>query len=66
MPLAAHAEITGSTLSLRAAWGEPDRASPLVRAQAQLEVDPLNPAERARAEALGSAIAEQLRAQGAH
>ena len=66
MPLAAHAEITGSTLSLRAAWGEPDRASPLVRAQAQLAVDPLNPAERARAEALGSAIAEQLRAQGAH
>ena len=61
MPLAAHASLQGVQLLLRGAWGDPEGAPRLVRAQAQGEVATL-----ADAEALGLRVAEALRAGGAH
>ena len=61
MPLAAHGMLSGDgTLRLDAAWGDPEGRAPLVRAQAHGPVGTL-----AQAEALGNAVAGQLRAGGA-
>lgn len=60
MPLAAHGLWSGSTLTLQAAWGDIDGRVPLVRAQGQAHVATL-----AEADALGLAVAAQLRAAGA-
>ena len=61
MPLAAFAQFSGEYLQLRAAWGDPDTAAPLVRAQsASAAVD------LAQAGELGAAVASRLRAAGAH
>jgi hydroxymethylbilane synthase len=60
MPLAAHAEFSGEYLQLRAAWGDPDGAATLVRAQSAAAV-----ADLEQAAALGSEVAERLRAGGA-
>ncbi|MFN7857210.1 MAG: hydroxymethylbilane synthase [Acidovorax sp.] len=60
MPLAAHGTLAGGTLQLDAAWGDPDGRAPLVRARAGAPVATL-----AQAEALGLAIAQQLRDGGA-
>ena len=60
MPLAAHGQWQGRTLHLDAAWGDPEGRTALVRAQAQAAVATL-----AQAEALGDAVAAQLRAGGA-
>ncbi len=61
MPLAAHAEIAGGVLSLRAAWGDPEGGTMLVRAQGQTRTLDL-----VGAETLGLEVAGQLRAGGAH
>jgi len=61
MPLAAHAELEQGVLRLRAAWGEPEGPTTLVRAQAQTSASTL-----AAAEALGLQVAAELRAGGAH
>ena len=60
MPLAAHGQWQGATLDLHAAWGDTEARLPLVRAQASAAVTTL-----AQAEALGDAVAAQLRAGGA-
>jgi hydroxymethylbilane synthase len=60
MPLAAHAEFSGEYLQLRAAWGDPDGATMLVRAQSAAAV-----ADLEQAAALGSEVAGRLRAGGA-
>ena len=44
MPLAAHAEFSGEYLQLRAAWGDPDGAATLVRAQSAAAVADLDQA----------------------
>ncbi len=61
MPLAAHAVIEGGVLQLRAAWGDPEGAATLVRADAQASAAGL-----AAAEALGLSVAQALRDGGAH
>lgn len=61
MPLAAHAAREGAALSLRAAWGDPDGAPLLVRADERARVTTLD-----EAEALGTRVAAALRAGGAH
>ena len=61
MPLAAHAVLLGGVLQIDAAWGEPEGAGPLVRAQARGPAATL-----AEADALGLQVAAQLRAGGAH
>ena len=60
MPLAAHATLEGGELQLQAAWGDPDVAAPLVRAEIRQAVSDL-----AAAEAMGLQVAERLRAGGA-
>jgi hydroxymethylbilane synthase len=60
MPLAAHGRLVQGTLHLDAAWGDPDARVPLVRASASAPVATLESAD-----ALGIAIAAQLRAGGA-
>ena len=60
MPLAAHGTLTGTTLQLDAAWGDTEGKLPLVRASASATVTSL-----AQADALGLAIAQQLRDGGA-
>ncbi len=62
MPLAAHAVFAdgGTELHLRAAWGDPERPGPLVRAEVRGAV-----ATPEAAEALGLQVAERLRAGGA-
>jgi hydroxymethylbilane synthase len=60
MPLAAHAVLDGGVLSLRAAWGEPEGATELVRASAQTTALDL-----ASADQLGLQVAALLRAGGA-
>ena len=60
MPLAAHGTLTGDTLQLDAAWGDTEGQAPLVRASASARVTTL-----AEADALGLAIAQQLRDGGA-
>jgi hydroxymethylbilane synthase len=61
MPLAAFATFSGEYLQLRAAWGEPEGSTALVRAQSAVAA-----ADLAQAAELGAAVAEQLRAAGAH
>ena len=61
MPLAAHAVREGAALTLRAAWGDPDGAPLLVRADERASVATLD-----EAEALGTRVAAALRAGGAH
>ena len=61
MPLAAHATLQGDRLHLRGAWGDPEGAPQLVRAEAEGPVATL-----ADAEALGQRVAEALGAGGAH
>ena len=60
MPLAAHGTLAGTTLQLDAAWGDTEGKLPLVRASASATVTTL-----AQADALGLAIAQQLRDGGA-
>ena len=60
MPLAAHGTLTGTTMQLDAAWGDTEGKLPLVRASASATVTTL-----AQADALGLAIAQQLRDGGA-
>ena len=57
MPLAAYATLQDDVLSIRAVWGDPDGALPLVRAQAQGAV-----ADAAAATQLGEQVARQLQA----
>lgn len=61
MPLAAHAELLGDRLSLRAAWGDPEGAPRLLVAHMEGAVRTLTEAED-----LGLRVADQLKAQGAH
>jgi hydroxymethylbilane synthase len=61
MPLAAFATFSGEYLQLRAAWGEPEASTDLVRAQSAAAA-----ADLAQAAELGATVAEQLRAAGAH
>jgi hydroxymethylbilane synthase len=61
MPLAAFATFSGEYLQLRAAWGEPEGSTALVRARSAAAA-----ADLAQAAELGAAVAEQLRAAGAH
>jgi hydroxymethylbilane synthase len=61
MPLAAHASFAGEYLQLSAAWGDPDNAAPLVRA-----MDAEAVADLEQAAVLGTGVAAQLRAGGAH
>ena len=60
MPLAAHAELEGEVLRLRAAWGDPEGSPTLVRASGQTSTLDL-----ASAEQLGLQVAGQLRTGGA-
>ena len=61
VPLAAHAVLADDgTLTLDAAWGDVEGVQPLIRVRQQAAVQTLE-----QAEALGSAVAEQLLAQGA-
>jgi len=66
MPLAAHATLQDGVLTLQAAWGDPLGAATLVRAQAALTLDSLQPTSRQQADQLGVAVAAELRHQGAH
>ena len=60
MPLAAHGRLQGDVLQLDAAWGDPEGHVPLVRASIK------GPARNLQqADALGVAVAQQLRAAGA-
>jgi hydroxymethylbilane synthase len=61
MPLAAYATFAGEYLQLRSAWGEPETAAPLVRAQSANTAADLDQAAE-----LGAQVAAQLRAAGAH
>jgi len=61
MPLAAFATFSGEYLQLRAAWGDPESAAALVRAQSASAAADLD-----RAAELGAHVAAQLRAAGAH
>jgi hydroxymethylbilane synthase len=60
MPLAAHAQWQGGVLRLRAAWGDLEHRTPLVRAEVTAAVDNL-----AAAEALGLRVAQDLQRGGA-
>ena len=66
MPLAAHAVWHDGTLHIQAAWGEPEGPPRLVRAEARQAIQPTDPHALSQAEALGQAVAQQLRDQGAH
>ncbi|MDB5872791.1 MAG: hemC [Ramlibacter sp.] len=61
MPLAAYAQFSGEYLQLRAVWGDPDSAAPLMRARSASVA-----ADLAQAEELGIEVAARLRAAGAH
>lgn len=61
MPLAAHAQWRGDALLLQAAWGDPDGAPVLLRAEDSAAVTTLE-----QAAALGDRVAGRLRAAGAH
>jgi hydroxymethylbilane synthase len=61
MPLAAHATLDGEVLRIDAAWGDPERTAPLVRARAAGMVGSLE-----EAAALGTEVAARLQAGGAH
>ena len=62
MPLAAFAVLDGDgSLSLRAAWGDPDGSATLIRAEGRAAAPDL-----ASAAVLGEQVAARLQAQGAH
>ena len=61
MPLAAYATFAGEYLQLRAAWGEPEGSTALVRAQSAAAA-----ADLTQAAELGAGVAARLRAAGAH
>ena len=61
MPLAAHAELKGERLLLRAAWGDPQGAPRLLAAHIEGHARTLAEAER-----LGLQVADQLKTLGAH
>ena len=61
VPLAAHGRWTGNTLRLEAAWGDVDGKQALIRASAESGTV----TDLASADALGVAVAEQLKAAGA-
>ncbi len=61
MPLAAHAQWRGDALLLQGAWGDPDGAPVLLRAEDSAAVTTLE-----QAAALGDRVAGRLRAAGAH
>ncbi len=65
MPLAAHATWRDGVLKLEAAWGDPMGAPVLVRAAATQAIALQDASAFATAQALGDAVAAQLRAQGA-
>ena len=60
MPLAAHATVSGGSLQIDAAWGDPDGAPVLLRASLHGPARSLGEAEQ-----LGERVAGQLRAAGA-
>ncbi len=60
MPLAAHATLAESVLTLRAAWGDPDGSPTLVTAHVAGAVASLQ-----EAEALGLQVADALKRGGA-
>jgi hydroxymethylbilane synthase len=60
VPLAAYATLDGHQLRLRAAWGDPEGRSPLVRVEHSAQVTTLE-----QADALGLAVAQALQAAGA-
>jgi hydroxymethylbilane synthase len=70
MPLATHATLTNGLLHLQAAWGDPEGAPGLVRAEIKQALNADDPQSRDVANQLGEQIAAQLkaqmRAQGAH
>jgi hydroxymethylbilane synthase len=57
MPLAAHATFSGDTLTIHAAWGDPDGKHALVNTQAAATVT-----DTAAAVALGERVAHALQA----
>ena len=61
MPLAAFAVWQGESLSLRAAWGDPEGQGSLLRAEGQVSAPTM-----AQAQALGEQVAARLQAAGAH
>lgn len=61
MPLAAFATLEAGQLHLRAAWGEPEGSTALVRAEGVAAAASLE-----EAAALGNEVAARLRAAGAH
>jgi len=61
MPLAAHATVQGETLRIDAAWGDPEGSAALVQTRLSGVVGSLE-----QAAALGTQVAAQLRAAGAH
>ncbi|HET6829442.1 MAG TPA: hydroxymethylbilane synthase [Ramlibacter sp.] len=61
MPLAAFATLEAGQLHLRAAWGEPEGSTALVRAEGVAAAASLE-----EAAALGTEVAARLRAAGAH
>jgi hydroxymethylbilane synthase len=60
MPLAAFATFAGEYLQINAAWGDPEAATPLVRARSAGAVADLDAAA-----ALGAGVAQRLRDGGA-
>lgn len=60
VPLAAHAVLTGDSMQLNAAWGDPEGIAALVQVQQTATVTTL-----AQAEALGTQVAAALQAGGA-
>ena len=60
MPLAAFATLSGTQLSLRAAWGDAEGAGALVRAEGSAPA-----ADLEQARSLGAEVAAKLRAGGA-
>ena len=66
MPLAAHARLDGNTLSIRAAWGDPQNPkAPLVHAEDQCQIDMHSSHALDQASHLGVLVAHKLIAQGA-
>jgi hydroxymethylbilane synthase len=65
MPLAAHAVWQGGALHLQAAWGDPEGAPVLLRAEGTLALDAQDAQAQRLARELGESVAAQLQAQGA-
>ena len=62
MPLAAHATYDNGTLHVRAAWGDAEGATPLVRAEL---AQAMSVNDQSQARQLGERVAEALQQQGA-